>query len=843
MTGGAAVRLAWQQARGGGRHLAVVGACIALGVGALVAVGTLGAGLEATLAREAKSLLGGDVELRAARPLPSEAEAALERLPAGVRQVRVRELVGMVRGADRDGSLLVELKAVSADYPLYGRLTTVPGAPLASLLADDGAVVQRQVLDRLGLAVGDRLSVGTVTLTIRGVVEAEPDRSAGLVSLGPRVFLSLDALERTGLVGFGSRVRYRVLVGLPPESLARDVRATLAREIASPAVRVAAYDEAQPGLRRFFAQLTMYLGLVGLASLLVGGIGVAAAMAAFVARQTPTLAVLKALGADTRTLVVTYVLQTQAVALVASLAGAALGLAVQPLLAAALAGLVPFTLEPRPQVWTLVRAIAMGLGTTLLCTWAPLAAVRSVPPWLVLRRDVAPEWRGPGRALTLLPVVAGLSALALWQAGSLKIGAIFVGASIAALLALWSLARVVIASARRIPRARGLAWRHGVAALARPGSHAPRVVVALGIAVMLLVTVALLQGVLGRQIDHERRQDTPSFFFLDIQPDQREPFARIVGQAAGTPPILTPVVRARLSALDGERLTRDVVARRARGDSETEGGRWYFTREYVLTWSETPPEHNAILQGRWWSAGTRAEPEASLEETAARHLGAGLGARLTFDIQGVEVDAVVTSIRRVDWQSLSTNFFVILSPGALDGAPATWVATARVPAAAESALQNTIVGTFPNVTAIPLRDVLERVGGVLRDIAVAVRLVALFTLGAGLVVMTAALTATRSQRLYESVVLRTLGATRGVVARAFAVEYGVLGAVAGVGGGTLALALAWALVRWVLDAPWSFDPGPLVLGLAATVALALGVGFLSTFRLLGHKPLPVLRRE
>jgi len=236
-------------------------------------------------------------------------------------------------------------------------------------------------------------------------------------------------------------------------------------------------------------------------------------------------------------------------------------------------------------------------------------------------------------------------------------------------------------------------------------------------------------------------------------------------------------------------------------------------------------------------------PEASVEETAARHLGVGPGSRLTFDIQGVEIEAVVTSLRRVDWQSLSPNFFVILSPGALDGAPVTWVATARVPTTAETALQDAVIAAFPNVTAIPLRDVLERVASVLADIAVAVRLVALFTLGAGLVVMTAALTATRSQRLYESVVLRTLGATRGVVARAFAVEYGVLGAVAGIGGGALALVLAWALGRWVLEAPWSFDPAPLVLGLATTVALAIGVGFLSTFRVLGEKPLPVLRRE
>jgi putative ABC transport system permease protein len=251
-----------------------------------------------------------------------------------------------------------------------------------------------------------------------------------------------------------------------------------------------------------------------------------------------------------------------------------------------------------------------------------------------------------------------------------------------------------------------------------------------------------------------------------------------------------------------------------------------------------------LTRGRWWTAAeAAARPRASVEETAARHLGVHIGSRLVFDVQGVPIEAEVTSIRRVDWQSLTTNFFVILSPGPLDGAPLTWVATARVPAGAEAALQNAVVGAFPNVTAVAVRDVLERVGAVLADIAVAVRVVALFTLGTGVMVMVGALAATRSQRLYESVVLRTLGATRGVVARAFAVEYGLLGATAGIGGGLLATVLAWIVVRWVLEAPWSFDPLAVVLGVAATVVLALGVGFLTTFRLLGEKPLPVLRRE
>ena len=838
---GVALRLAWRQARGGRRHLTAVFGCVALGVGALVAVGTLGAGLEATLAREAKALLGGDLELRAARPLPAEADAAVGQLAAaGARVVRVRELVGMAR-APAGGSVLVELKAASAGYPLYGRLATTPAASLTALLDDAGAVVQRELLDRLGLALGDRLLVGEAALTVRGVVESEPDRTASLVALGPRVFLSPEALDRSRLVAFGSRVRHRVLVALPAGVGAGETRAALAQALVDPGLRVAAYDEAQPGLRRFFGQLTTYLGLVGLASLLVGGIGVAASVSAFVARQVPTIAALKALGVETRTLVAAYVIQTQAVALVGGVTGAALGVAAQPLLAAALEGLVPFALEARPQAATLARGVVMGLVVTLLCTWAPLAAVRAVPAWLILRRDVEPSSRRGRGWPALVPVGLGLAALALWQAGSFRTGGLFVGACAAALLSLLALARGLTLLARRLPRARGLAWRQGLAALRRPGGHAPRVVVALGMAVMLLVTVAMLEGVLGRQIDLEQQRHAPSFFFLDVQPDQRDPFSQLVERAAGTPPELTPIVRGRLAAIDGARITREAVdRRRARG----EDGTWYFTREYVLTWADAPASGNVLTRGRWWTAAeASSRPQASIEEAAARHLGVDLGSRLTFDVQGVAIEAEVTSIRRVDWQSLTTNFFVVLSPAALQGAPATFVATARVPVEAESALQNAVTAAFPNVTAIPVRDVMERVAAVLEEIAVAVRLVALFTLGTGLVVTAGALTATRSQRLYESVVLRTLGATRGVVARAFAVEYGLLGATAGIGGGLLATILAWAVVRWVLDAPWTFDSTPLLVGFVATIALALGVGFLTTFRLLGQKPFPVLRRE
>jgi putative ABC transport system permease protein len=359
---------------------------------------------------------------------------------------------------------------------------------------------------------------------------------------------------------------------------------------------------------------------------------------------------------------------------------------------------------------------------------------------------------------------------------------------------------------------------------------------------MLLVAIALLEASLGRQIAFERKQEAPSFFFVDVQADQREPLAQLVtGASGGVAPTLYPVVRGRLAAIDGAPVTRELIeARRAAAPDKT----WYFTREYVLTFAAEPPAGTSITRGRWWTVAEAAQrPRVSLEEEAARYLGVRVGDTLAFDVQGVTVDVEVMSLRRVDWQSLSANFFAILSPGALDGAPVTYVATARVPAAAETGLQDRVVAAFPNVTAVPVRAVLERVAALLDQIGFAVRLMALFSITAGLTVMASTLAATRHQRLYETVILKTLGATRAAVARAFAVEYACLGAVAGLGGALLAAVLVWAVHRFVLDTPWTLEPLPLAAGALAATAIALAVGGLATLRLLGRAPLAVLRQE
>lgn len=829
--------MAWREARGATRHLVIFFTCIALGVAALVGVGSFAQSLDRTLAREAKALMGGDLEVRSTRPLDPRVEALVEGLrDRGATVTRVRELVGMARDPASGATLLVELKVVEAGYPLYGRLEVRPDRPLAELLGESGALVHESVLTRLRLGVGDPLLIGSGRFTITGIVQREPDRSVGLFSLGPRVVIAAEALEGTALVQVGSRIRYGALVRLPDGLEAGATRAALARQVPDPAVRITAYHEARPGLRRFFDQVTTYLGLVGLVSLLVGGIGVAATVRTFMLRARFTIAVLKCLGASSRILMMTYLGQALALGAAGSVAGVALGSAVQALLAPLLAGYVPFEVEVRPAPGAMARGLGIGLLTTLLCAVWPILEIRSVLPALILRAPLAERSRTRRPWSAAVTIGLGLVGLAFWQAGSLKLGSIFVLASLAALIGLAGMARAVTAAARRLPRLPWLVWRQGLAGLRRPGGQTTGVVVSLGVGVMLIVTVALLERSMDRHIDLERRREVPSFFFVDIQRDQVDGFVRTVSEVNGDRPVLAPVVRSRLAAINGRPIDRTRV------DGHEKA--WLFSREYVLTIADELPAANVVTRGRWWTpAEAAARPRVSVEDEAARTLGVDVGGTLTFDIQGVRLEAEVMSLRKVDWQSLNANFFMIVSPGALDGAPLSYIATARVPPSAELAVQDVVVQAFPNVTAIPVRDVLERVGRVVDQIGVAVRVVALFVIAAGLVVMASALAASRYQRLYESVLLRTLGASRATVARAFAVEYGCLGGAAGVGGTLLAAVLAWVVLRFLLDVPWTFEPATLALGVAVPVGLALAVGFLGTYRLLGQKPLPVLRRD
>ena len=888
--------MAWRETRAAWRHFLYFFFCIALGVGTLVGVGLFAANVEGTVAREARGLMGGDLEIRLTRPISTNGHDILQSFQDRAVDVsHVSELVAMASRPERQASpsspsyanptQLIELKAIEPSYPFYGTLKTDPSHPVSQLIGTQvgacvetgsaaktdcyGAIAQDSLLIKMGLQVGDQLRIGRTVLTITGTLKHEPDRVASAFSLGPRVMISQDALRATDLVKPGSRVRERYLLrvpsAVPPDSLVSELRDRLAGDSA----QVSTFREAQPQLRRFLDQLNRYLGLVGLTALFIGGIGVASTVHAFVKDKLKTIAVLKTLGADSGTIIQTYLVQALALGLMGSLAGVTLGTSLQHAIPTLLAGLLPIELldlsvsQGSLSTEPILKGLALGAATTLLFTLWPLLGIREIRPALIFRTEsVGAEqeedrdqrrftWlkhlRDPVRWVTVMSVGIGLSGLAMWQARSISIGMMFIGALAAAVVLLTLASHLVLRWLRIAASPSSLTVRHAMRNLIRPGSQATSIMVAIGIGVMIIVTISLLERSLIRQIGASRPVNAPTFFFIDVQPDQKAAFEDLIRRRVPqVMPELTPLVRSRLHAVNGQPVPiNEEDEREQRGERNGEHGKsWYFTREYVLTFLDRLPKENVLVKGTWWGHPLHAqEALVSVEKDAARHLGVDLGSTIEFDIQGTILPATVSSIRKVEWNNFSTNFYMILSPGSLEGAPFTFVATVRVSPAEEVPLQQAVVEAFPNVTAINIGEVMSTFARVLERLSIAIRTIAAFCILAGGLVMAAALATTRYRRLYESVIFKSLGATRPLIAGSFATEYAFMGAVAGLIGTVLASMLSWGVLYFVFDLPWTLQPGVLIGGLLMTIALTLAVGFLTTFRILGHRPLAVLRHE
>lgn len=885
------LKMAWRETKASWRHFIYFLACIAVGVGGVVGVSLFGANVERAVTREARSLLGGDIEVRLSHRPSEEGAAVLASLERrGIAVAHASELVAMVSmpgTEDRPvahATRLVELKAVEAGYPLYGTLAHAPPTPVAGLLAPRegqgcrpacyGALVQESLLIHLDATLGGRMKIGDAFFVITGVIQKEPDRMANMFSLGPRVLISQEGLAAAQLVKPGSRVRERFLLKLPQSMELVPLQQELRGDLAGESARVSSYREAQPQLKQFLNQLAQYLGLVGLTALFVGGIGVATSVQAFLREKLHSIAVLKILGADTRTVIQVYLGQALGLGLLGCAAGVLVGIALQTVLPMAVASLLEINILDQVEFSStvgaaafvpIVKGIGLGVLTTLLFSVWPLLAIRGIKPGAIFRRDVEAAGAGlPGQGLswrqclqspalkdrtrltTGLGIGVGLAALSMWQAGNVKVGALFITGLLVAVVLLILAAQGLLSILRRFPAARSISVRQAIGNILRPGSQTVGVMMSIGIGVMVMATVGMVERSLVDRVREDRPTDAPTFFFIDIQPDQADAFMNLLHRQTGTlAPELTPLVRSRLGAINGQPVAVDVNQEERTDDSkEDRRTSWYLTREYVLTFLDRLPKDNVVVKGKWWEVGQEfPEPLISVEEEAARHLGLDIGSSVELEIQGVSLTTKVSSIRKVEWGNFSTNFYMIVSPGALDGAPFTYVATVRVPPSEETGLQRAVVQAFPNVTALNIGDVLDSFARVLDRLSLAVRAVALFCILAGALVMATALTATRYRRLYESVILKALGATRGVLVRAFAVEYVMLGAVAGCIGVVMAACLSWAVLRFVLDLPWFMQPAVLVAGLGLTMLLTLAVGFLSTFRILGQRPLAVLRHE
>ena len=492
----------------------------------------------------------------------------------------------------------------------------------------------------------------------------------------------------------------------------------------------------------------------------------------------------------------------------------------------------------------LVKGLALGLLSTLLFTLWPLLTIREVKPARIFRREIVPmappasqnpqpwwkAWRkiDQGKGITSIGIGLGLALLSVWQAGSWRVGALFIAAFAGAVVLLGLAARALLRVLTRWPRPDLLIFRQALGNVLRPGSQAVSITIAIGIGVMVVTTVSLVERSLLAQVGENRPSDAPTFFFIDIQPDQTEEFVRLLHQRTNDPaPRLTPLIRSRLASIKGQPIKLEALSEAEEQKEKSEAKKeqrkkWYLTREYVLTFLQELPKDNQVVAGEWWKPGQAfTTPLISIEEEAATQLGLNIGDTIEVDIQGVFVMGEIGSIRKVEWGNFSTNFYMIFSPGSLDGAPHTYVATVRVSPSEEVVLQQAVVTAFPNVTAINMGDMLESFARVLDRLSLAIRAVALFCVLSGCFVMAAALAATRYRRLYESVILKALGATRMVIAQSFAVEYALLGALGGLLGTMLASGLSWAGLETVFDLSWSLHPAILASGCAATVILTV----------------------
>ncbi|MBR0680807.1 FtsX-like permease family protein [Roseomonas eburnea] len=826
-----ALRFARRDLRGGVKGLRIVLACLALGVAAITAVGTLRAGVEAGIAADGARILGGEVEVASQQgPLP---QATLDWIAArGARLSQITQMRAMAVAPDGERTL-VELKAVDALYPLFGELVLDP----PGRLAPGEVAVERVVADRLGVAPGAEIRIGEARFTLRGLITTEPDKVTSPAILGPRAMIAMADLPATALIQPGSLVTWEYRIALPEgadrRAFARDLRAAFPQN----GWRVRTADAAAPAVNRFVDRAAFFLTLASLTALLVGGIGVATGVRTWLDQRGRTIATLRCLGASPGVIFATYLVQVVALALVGIAIGLLAGFGLTAAGATVLADALP--VPPRLALYPEVLGLAAlyGLLTALAFALWPLGRAMEIPGAALFRDTLQPFGARPRFALVAATLAAGgaLAALVIGTAENRAFAMFFVGGALATLALFRFGAFALMALARRFRGVRRPALRLGLANLHRPGAPTPLILVSLGIGLTTLAAVALIEGNLRRQISEQLPEAAPNFYFIDIQSDQARDFDRV---AAAQPTVTeikrVPSLRARIVAVNG------VPAEQVRTSPETA---WALRGDRGLTYAATPPEGTRVVAGQWWAPDYSGAPLVSFDANLARGWGVGLGDTITVNVLGRDIPLTIANLRDIEWRGLGLNFVLVASPGLLEAAPHTHIATVRSDAAREGAVLRAISEAFPNISGIRVRDALEQVAALLERIGVALSATAFLTLSAGALVLAGAVAAGQRRRVRDAVVLKTIGATRAQIRRAFLVEFGLLGATAGVIAAAAGTAAAWGVVRFVMRADWAFLPATLAVTVLACTALTLAFGYAGTALALRARPAPLLRNE
>jgi putative ABC transport system permease protein len=832
-------RIARRELRGGVRGFRVFLLCLITGVAAIAAIGSLSSSFTEGMRADARKILGGDVDIRLShRPATDDQLAWMQA------NGTVSATANMRSFARTDSAhALAEVKAVDELYPLFGELRLAPDIGLATAFAKQdgrwGAAVEGALLIKLGLEVGDSFRLGETTVRIAATIENEPDRAAGAFTIGHRVLVGFEALQASGLVQPGSLVRYHYRIGIADSSAVVVWQEAINAEFPKAGWRTRDTRNAAPGIRRAIDRITIFMTVVGLTALLVGGVGVGNAVRAFLRSRMATIATLKCLGASGSLIFTTYLLQLLVLAGIGITAGAVIGgfapMVAGPIVGDSLPVDIRIGIYPEP----LLLSVLFGFLVTLVFSILPLARARAVPAANLFRELVAPlrgaaAWRDIAVFIVLALLLGGIVVV---TADDQRLAAYFVVGAVATLAVFRIAAAGITFLARHAPRVRSTHLRFALGNLHRPGSPTGIVATSLGLGLTVLIAVSLIEGNISRQIDQGLPKDAPGTFFIDIQPDQAEAFDRIVTSIPGVRNLRrVPMLRGRIIEIAGTPV----------GEIEAPPEyAWVLRGDRGLTWARNPPERGStVVEGKWWPVDYKGPPLLSFDAGAARALGVSVGDAIKLNVLGREFEAKVANLRRIEWNSFAINFVIILAPGVLDGAPQAHIATARADdPAIEVALERAIADQFSNISAIRVREVLGRLQELIAHLATAVNVVGMVVIFAGVLVLAGAIAASHKQRVYDAVVLKVFGATRRDVLAVFCIEFALLGLAISMIATVIGTAASWAIVTKLMRAEWTFLPMSAVSTIALCLFATVFIGALGTWSAMSQKAAPLLRNK
>jgi putative ABC transport system permease protein len=832
-------RAAWTIARrdlhSGFRGLRLLFVCLLLGVTTLATIGSLTSAITGELGARGQTILGGDVEVSMTQRQPTaEERRAIEAIGTVSDTIRTRAMAQRSGQGDGPAAVLTELKGVDARYPLYGTLTLADGVGYAPLAAD-AILIDRALGERLQLRPGDRLRYGDADFRVQALIAEEPDRVGEGFTLGPVAIVSREGFARTGLIQPGALYEVKLRVALPVGASVEDAAKALSDRFPSASWRIKTRDRAAPGADRFFARMGQFLSLIGLAALVIAGIGVGNGVGSYLAGKRGGIATLKTLGASARDIQRIYLHQIAAVSSIAVAIGLLLGAALPNAIVAALGGLLPvrpgFSLHPLP----LATSAAYGLLIAFAFALPPLARARTLPAASLFRGGVSAMGHVPRRTwLAVGAAAAAVVAIAVLGGREPLFALSVLGAVAATLLLLLGLGAAVRWLAARAPRPRRPLWRLAVANLHRPGAQTAALVIALGLALTLFVTLAAIQTSLDAEIRTTVPERAPNQFVLDIPSDRRGDFVATVRRNAPEAQMnIVPSLRGTITAY-GDTRVADLA--------ELPDGAWFLRGERGVTYSTALPEGSRITDGAWWPADYAGPPLVSLDREAAKVMGVGVGDTLTVSVLGVEIAATIASLREIQWETMGFNYIMVFSPSALANAPHSLTATIAMEKANEGPVTRALLSAFPSASIIAVDEVIGQVRAILDQMATAIVLAASVAILAGIAVLVGAIAASRQARSYDGVILKTLGATRAQILGAQAIEYAMLAALLASIALALGLTAAWFVIVQVFDFGWAPDWGIVLATLGGGAAITLGIGLAGSLPILSVRPAEALRR-